>query len=100
VLDISDNVGTVSLDLILDVFFEFLSDLNILLYRIFSVLDSFILTTSHIVKGTHHHIFFLVCKGTHVLDLKLEASQVLGKLINHLLLELKDQVISIGLGYI
>lgn len=97
-LDISYNIGTVRLNLILDVFFEFLSNLYILLYRVFGILYPFVLAAPHVVQSAHHHILFLVCKCTHVLDLKLETSQVLGKLIDHLLFELKDQIISVGLG--
>ena len=70
-LDICYNVSPVRFNLILYVFFEFLSNLSILLDRILRILYPLIFPAPHIVQSAHHYIFLLICQSTHILYLKL-----------------------------
>jgi hypothetical protein len=90
VFDISNNVSPIRFNLILYVFFEFLSNLSILLNRIFRLLYPFILAAPDIIQSAHHHILLLIHQCTHILYLKLQPSEILRELIHDLFLELKD----------
>jgi hypothetical protein len=84
VFDICNNVSPVCFDLILDVLFEFLSNLSILLNSILSILYPFILTAPHIIESAHHHVLLLVSQSTHVLYLELQPGEILRELVHHL----------------
>ena len=89
-LDISNNVSPIRFNLILYVFFEFLSNLSILLNRIFRLLYPFILAAPDIIQSAHHYILLLIHQCTHILYLQLQPCEILRELIHHLFLELKD----------
>jgi hypothetical protein len=95
VLDISNNVSPIRFNLILYVFFEFLSNLSILLNRIFRLLYPFILAAPDIIQSAHHYILLLIHQCTHILYLQLQPCEILRELIHNLFLQLKDQVITV-----
>jgi len=95
VLDISNNVSPIRFNLILYVFFEFLSNLSILLNRIFRLLYPFILAAPDIIQSAHHYILLLIQQCTHILYLQLQPCEILRELIHHLFLQLEDQVITV-----